>query len=59
LAVLMVTVVDPAIDPETAEMVDEPNPRAVSNPDEVMVAVPVCEELQVTLAVTSFIVLSE
>jgi hypothetical protein len=55
----MVTVVDPVIDPETAEMVDEPSPRAVSNPDIVMVAVPVCEELQMTLAVMSFVVLSE
>ena len=55
----MVTVVDPVIDPETAEIVEEPRPRAVSNPEVVIVAVPVCEELQVTLPVMSFVELSE
>ena len=55
----MVTVVDPVIDPETAEMVEEPKPRAVSRPDVVMVAVPVWEELQVTLLVMSKVELSE
>lgn len=58
LAVLMVTLVDPVMLPEVAEIIDEPSPRAVSNPEVVMVAVPVCDELQVTLLVKFLVELS-
>jgi hypothetical protein len=58
LAVLMETPVDPEIAPEAAEIIEEPSPRAVNRPDVVIVAVPVCVEVQVTLPVRFLVELS-
>ena len=59
LAAVTVRVVDPEILPEVAEIVDDPALSAEARPPEVIVAVAVLEEAQVTLLVRFWVLLSE